>query len=87
MRKTLEEYRQANRIKKMNYELLNHLQGVYYWIFKYSEQNNIPIPKKNQLLRMAEKADFLIGEIESDQPKGNTNNNNLEGNRIVNRHL
>ncbi|MEX0862698.1 hypothetical protein [Nitrosopumilus sp.] len=59
----IEEYRQVNQLKKMNYELLSHLQGVYCWIFKYAEQNNIPLPKKEALLRMAEKADFLIDEI------------------------
>ena len=77
LRQTLEEYQKVLRLKNMNYELLEHLQGSLFWLFRYSEKYGIPIPKKEELMRMAKKADFLLDEI-YDQPQGNKDNNYRE---------
>lgn len=82
LKQTLEEYQKALRLKKMNNELLEHLKGSLFWIFRYSEKYGIPIPKKDELLRMAEKADFLLDEI-SDQPNGNSSHNNRRRNSTL----
>ena len=63
LEKAMFEYKQAMRAKKMNRELLEHLRGMYLWLFRYSEKYGIPIPKKEEVLRMAERADVLIDEI------------------------
>ena len=40
----------------MNHELLEHLGGSLFYLFRYSEKYGIPLPKKEELLRMVEKA-------------------------------
>lgn len=41
----------------------------------------MPLPKNEVLLGMIEKADYYIEQFSTfDQPIGNTNNNNSEGN-------
>lgn len=63
MRKSIMNYDQAIRIKKLNEELYEHLTGSIYYLMKYAEKNNLPLPKKNELLQMVEKADFIIDQF------------------------
>jgi hypothetical protein len=63
LKNALREYEHAKHLKRMNQELYQHLTGSIYWLLKYSEKYNIPLPKKDELLRMVEKANFLIDQF------------------------
>lgn len=80
LRKTISEYEDAKRIKNMNEELLHHLSGSIFYLLKHTEKYSIPLPRKDELVRMLEKANFLIDEIIY-QPTLNTSKNNREDNR------
>lgn len=83
LKRALAEHETAIKIKNLNQELAEYLIGSAYEIIKYCEENNIPLSKKEQLLKMIEKANFRIENIistatkrsfEPHQPTGNTNN-------------
>jgi len=80
LEQTISEYRDAKRIKNMNQELLQHLGDSIFYLLRHAERYNLNLPKKEELERMVEKANFLINEI-SDQPKGNRENISRGGNR------
>ncbi|MCH8833250.1 MAG: hypothetical protein IIA81_03050 [Thaumarchaeota archaeon] len=63
MRKTLSEYEDALRMRNMNQELLDQLSGSIFYLLKYSEKYSITLPKKDELVRMLDKADSLIEQI------------------------
>lgn len=65
IKRALAEHEKAIKMKNLNQELLEHLNGSIRWMLSYSEKYNIPLPKKDELLRMAEKADFLVNQIVS----------------------
>lgn len=79
LEKTIEEYKEAIRIKRLNEGLLEHLLGTTHYLLKYSEKYGVFLPKKDELIRMMAKADFLIDEIEAHQPQGNTKKSTEEG--------
>jgi hypothetical protein len=60
------------RHKNMNQELMQHLTGSIFYLLRYSEKYNVQLPKKEELINMLEKANFLIDEI-TYQPTLNTN--------------
>jgi len=80
MNRALLEYQDAKRIKNMNEELLRHLADSIFYLLKHAEKYNVSLPKKDELMRMLEKANFLIDEI-TYQPSLNTYKNNQEVNR------
>lgn len=63
MQKALLEYKDAVRIKNMNQELLQHLGDSIFYLIKHSEKYNLPLPKKDELIRMVDRANYLIGQI------------------------
>jgi|APSaa5957512535_1039671.scaffolds.fasta_scaffold08481_12 hypothetical protein len=63
MKKALAEMDDAVKLKKMNEELMQQLSGSVYWLIKYSEKYDISLPKKEELLRMVEKADSMIDKM------------------------
>ena len=70
----LEQYKDALRLKNLNQELYNHLCASIFYLVKYSQKYNIPLPKREALLGMIEKADFIIDQFAiPQQPTGNTN--------------
>ena len=83
MRKTLKEYDNANRIKKLNEGLYEHLTGSIYYLLKYSEKHNILLPQKEALLGMVEKADFFIDQFttptKNQQPEKTTEDSTESG--------
>lgn len=60
---TILEHEKALKMKNLNQELLEHLNGSIRWILSYSKKYGVPLPKKDELLRMAAKADFLVDQI------------------------
>ncbi len=65
LKKILTELDKATKMKNLNHELLEHLNGSIRWMLSHSEKYDIPLPKKDELLRMAEKADLLVEQIVS----------------------
>ncbi len=63
MKKALADSDDAVKLKNMNEELMQHLSGSVYWLIKYSEKYNITLPKKEELIRMVEKADLMINQM------------------------
>lgn len=83
LKKAIAEHEKALRLKDLNVELHSHLEGSIYWVLKYGEKYNIPIPKKDELMRMLEKSDNIINtiimaskqpidQVSEYQPNGNT---------------
>ena len=63
LKKAIAEHEQALRLKNLNQELHSHLSGSIYWLLKYTEKYDIPLPKKDELVRMLEKSDAMIDTI------------------------
>lgn len=63
LRDVIKSHDLAIRTTRVNQELMEHLKGSIYYVFNYYEEQNIPIPKKDQLIQLLEKANFLIDEI------------------------
>src|SRR5437899_11959165 len=63
LRKALSKYEDALRMKNMNRELLQHLTDSVFYLIKHAEKYNLPLPKKDELIRMVDKANFLIDQI------------------------
>lgn len=59
----LSEYKKAHRLKKLNEQLSIHLNDSIYYLLKYSEKYNLPLPNKSALLRMIENADYIIDQF------------------------
>ena len=61
--KIINEWKEVNRMKRLNQELYDMLGGAFIYILEYSEKYNFPLPKKEGLFRMAERIHYLINEI------------------------
>lgn len=70
LKRTLIELDKATKMKNLNQDLLEHLNGSIRWMLSYSEKYGIPLPKKDEMLRMIKKADLIVEQIvqKADQP-------------------
>jgi hypothetical protein len=50
--KILLEWKQVNRMKRLNQQLYDQLGGSIMYILDYSKKNNIPLPNRDSLFRM-----------------------------------
>jgi hypothetical protein len=64
----LSEYKKAHRLKQLNELLSIHLHDSIYYLIKYSEKYDFPLPNKKNLLRMIENADYVIDQIVYQDP-------------------
>jgi hypothetical protein len=64
----LSEYQKAHRLKKLNEQLSIHLHDSIYYLLKYSEKHDLPLPNKSALLQMIENTDYIIDQFVS-EPK------------------
>jgi hypothetical protein len=62
--KILEEWKQVKRVKKLNQELYDILFGAIAYIIEYSKKYGVPISKKDEMKRMADRIHYLMDEIE-----------------------
>jgi len=65
LKRALAEHETALKMKHLNQQLMEYLTGSIYYITKYSEENNIPLPNKENLLKMIEEANSMIENIVS----------------------
>ena len=63
LRDVIKSHDLAIRTTRVNQELMEHLKGSVYYVFNYYEERNLEVPKKDQLIQLLEKANFLIDEI------------------------
>ncbi|MFZ0510294.1 MAG: hypothetical protein WAM14_01700 [Candidatus Nitrosopolaris sp.] len=63
MKKAIMHYDNAVRLKKMYQELYDHLIDSIVWIFKYTEKDDIALPKRDELYMMIKRPELLIDEI------------------------
>jgi len=86
--KILSEWREVNRMKKLNQELYDLLGGAIIYIIEYSEKNNIQLPNRDALYRMADRIHYLMGEIEpssiTDTQNSTPKNDTSEDDRTIN---
>jgi hypothetical protein len=72
MEKTIAEYKQAVRLRRINQELYDHLLGSITWLLKYCEKYNVRLPQQEALYGLLKRAEFLIDET-----------NNISKNTVV----
>jgi len=68
LEKTLEEYKKARKLKQLNENLSIHLLGSIQYLLEYGKKYNMPIPKKEDLLRMIETGYDLVKELDVIKP-------------------
>jgi hypothetical protein len=85
--KILEEWRQVERMKKLNQELYDILFGAIAYIIEYSKKYGVPIPKKDEMKRMADRIHYLMGEIEPPTDESLQPDKNRENRRRLDRTL
>lgn len=76
MHKALANYQTSVRMKNMNQQLLQHLGDSVFYLIKYTEKYNLPLPKKDELLRMVDKANSMIDQITESTNRGLTGEKN-----------
>jgi hypothetical protein len=61
--KILFEWKQVNRMKRLNQHLYDQLGGAIIYILNYSERNNIPLPNRDCLYSMVDNVHDITGTI------------------------
>ncbi|HSB57737.1 MAG TPA: hypothetical protein VLD38_08015 [Nitrosopumilaceae archaeon] len=94
--------RHLNNMRRINENISEHLFGSVIYLLKYSEKYSVKLPKKEELERiilnmkpLLESYNQSLDEFEktmeffrnSDQPKGNRENINREGNSASKQNL
>jgi tyrosine-protein phosphatase YwqE len=57
------EWKQVHRLKTLNQRLYDQLGGSIIHIIRYAEENNIPLPNRDKLYELVDKAENVIDEI------------------------
>ena len=75
--KIIEKWNEVNRMKRLNQELYDLLGGAITYISEYAKKNNITLPNKNEINRMAGRIHILMDKIDTpyQTPKLNTDKN------------
>lgn len=87
LRKTIMNYDDSIHLKKLNEELYSHLTGSIYYLLQYSEKYGIPLPKKDELVGMITKSDFIIDRMSDHPTTFDTDKNRRQLDGIRHRHL
>jgi hypothetical protein len=53
---SMEELRQIMKLKTANEELLEYFASSLWWLIRYSEKYNIPLPEKDKIIQAVESA-------------------------------
>jgi len=95
LEKIVETKKNLDRLININRNLFEHLIGSTIQLLRYGEKYNVIIPKKEQLESILKNTQILLQDQkdaigtfnlqnnrfnDSDQPSGNTDKSNLEGN-------
>jgi len=74
--KIIQQWKEVNRMKRLNQELYDILAGSITYIGEYAKKNNITLPNKDEINRMAGRIHILMDKIDNpyQTPKVNTKN-------------
>ena len=61
--KILEEWEQVDKMKKLNQDLYDQLNGSILYLLEYSDKNNIILPNRERLLKLIENIHFITNNI------------------------
>ena len=78
--KIIVEWKEVNRMKRLNQELYDLLGGAITYMDGYAKKNNIVLPNRDEINRMAGRIHILMDKIDSpyQTSKLNTTKNNDE---------
>lgn len=85
LEEVLAEYNHAKKLKKLNEELLEHLNSMIRWLLHYCEKNDLRPPNLDILENAIERSQDYIQKMSPDQPTKNTTKNDRFGHRTNNR--
>lgn len=71
--KIIGEWKEVNRMKKLNQELYDLLGGAIVYIDEYAKKNKITLPNKDAINRMAGRIHILMNEIDKSNQTPNLN--------------
>lgn len=72
---------EALKIKQVNDEMLEHLVSSLRWLLHYSQKYGIPLPEKEKITLLVNRAMEIGQKLPTNQPTLNTSKNNREDNR------
>src|SRR5919198_5021313 len=58
------EWKKVKRMKKLVQELYEQVGGTLFYMLDYAKKNNIILPNREGLYRMADRIHYLMDEIE-----------------------
>jgi hypothetical protein len=65
----VEEWKKVDRLRRLNQEFYDQLGDTFFFLLKYAEKNNIPLPNKQALYsmidRLHERMNFIYPPDES----------------------
>lgn len=76
----IEKLHDAIQIQRQCNKLTVHLTDSLMWVLHYCQKNNIPLPNLEKIRNIIDKTIELERETSPDQPTGNRDDSNLEGN-------
>jgi hypothetical protein len=65
------EWKKVKKMKRLVQELYEQVGGTLFFMLDYAKNNNIPLPNREGLYRMADRIHFLMDRIEP--PKSDEN--------------
>jgi hypothetical protein len=66
------EWQQVNRMKRLIQELYDQVGGTLFYLLDYAKKNDIVLPNRSALYRMADRIHYLMDQMESPRtPDGN----------------
>jgi hypothetical protein len=70
----IEEWKKVDRLRRLNQEFYDQLGDTFFFLLKYAEKNNIPLPNREGLFsmidRLHERMHFIYPSDESYHPDG-----------------
>jgi hypothetical protein len=76
--KIIQKWKEVNRMKRLNQELYDLLGGAITYIGEYAKKNNITLPNKNEINRMAGRIHILMDKIDSPYQTSKVNTKKLD---------
>jgi hypothetical protein len=62
-----QELKDAMQFKRVNEELLEYLSSSIRWLLHYSKKNNIPLPEKDKIHKIVDRAMAIADKLPRDR--------------------
>jgi hypothetical protein len=83
--KVLYEWNKVQRMKRLNQRLYDQLGGSIIHIMNYAKENDIPLPNKDKLYDLVDKAELIINDINKLSDENLQSNKDDENRRRLDR--